>query len=242
MRRIVAAAILACAVAGCTAPATAPEAVGVAPAVTPSATDGTTGPTARPTPPPAIRVSRAALLTPGDFGSGYTVAEPAEEAAPPVEPAYLLPVMDCPQWQPGPGGPSGAAVLAGARQLYAAPRGHYDGLAVWRFRPGAAAQAMREVADQVRLCPTFESVGDEDVRISRTWTVLARDFAGPGALVLRTELARNGTVSDVDFFVIVQRDDAVAALWLSDQRWTTDRLRAVGQRMASRLADIEKTG
>lgn len=239
MRRTVAAAVLACAVAGCTAPATAPGAAPVAPAVTPSATASPTGPTAGPTPPPpAVRVSRAALLTPGDFGAGYTVAEPAEEAAPPVEPAYLLPVMDCPQWQPGPDGPSGAAVLAGARQLYAAPRGHYDGLAVWRYRPGAAERAVREAADQVRVCPTYESVGDEDVRVSRTWTVLARDFAGPGALVLRTELARNGTVSDVDFFVIVRRDDAVAALWLSDQRWTTARLRAVGARMASRLADI----
>jgi hypothetical protein len=224
MRRTsVTAAVLACALSGCT----------------------TAAPVATPAPPPdssaavgAAPVSRAALLTPDDFGPGYTVAEPAEEAAQPVEPAYLLPIMDCPEWRPGPDGPSGTLVLAGARQLYAAPRGHFDGLAVWRYRAGGAERALREVRDQLRLCARYERTGDEDSVVTTTWTVLAGDFAGAGSVAVRTELARDGVVSNVDFFVIVRRADAVATLWLSDQRWTKEALLMVGQRMASRLADV----
>jgi hypothetical protein len=128
-------------------------------------------------------------------------------------------------------------VTAGLSQLYAAPRGHFDLLTVWRYRGDGVASAMTELREQLRRCARNESVVEEDIRIVRTWTVLASDFAGPGSVALRNELRRDGVVSDVDFHVIVPRGDAVASLWLSDQRWTTARLRAIGQRLASRLED-----
>jgi hypothetical protein len=174
------------------------------------------------------------LLTPGDFGSGYSVKDPVVEQGPPMEPTYLLPVMEC-----GAPSTSGAAVSAGLLQLYAAPRGHFDSLTIWRYRGTGAADAIRELRDQLRLCARTESVGDEGKLVTRTWTVLATDFAGAdGSLAVRNELARDGVVSDVDFHVVVRRGDAVASLWLSDQRWTTARLRAIGQRIAARLADV----
>jgi len=218
-------AVLAC--AACTAPTPAPP-VEVSPPV--AATPTTSS-------PPTARISPAALLTPVDFGAGYSLAEPSAVQSPPTEPAYLLPVMECAALPPGAPDYSGALVSAGLLQLYAAPRGHYDSLTVWRYRGTGAADAIREVRDQLRLCPRNESVAEENTRVTRTWTVLATDFAGAGSLAIRNELARNAVVSDVDFHVIVRRGDAVASLWLSDQRWTAARLRAIGQRIAARLAD-----
>jgi hypothetical protein len=181
--------------------------------------------------PSVAAVPHAALLTPEDFGAGYSVKEQATTVPPPSEPAYLLPVMDCPDA----GGPSRESVTAGLSQLYAAPRGHFDSLTVWRYRGDGAAHAMTELREQLRRCARSESVGDENTTVVRTWTLLATDFAGPGSVALRNELRRDGVVSDVDFHVIVPHGDMVASLWLSDQRWTTARLRAIGQRLAARL-------
>jgi len=179
------------------------------------------------TPPVALG---PAMLRPSDFGAGYTI----ESETPLVSPdSSLLGGVQCPEWQPA-GEASTAHVLGGHDRLFDAPRGHFDGQSVWRFDGEWAVTAMRELRDQLRICARaeFREVVDFDVV---TRTILASGIAGADSLIVRDRHTRNGLVSNVDFYVVVRQGELVAVLWLSDQRWTVDRMRDVGRRMATRL-------
>ncbi|HZN17848.1 MAG TPA: hypothetical protein VFB84_06605 [Micromonosporaceae bacterium] len=178
----------------------------------------------------------AALLLAADFGPAYALSGPVLSETGATPSVRLLDTMECPAWQPGSGG-SAALVLDQARQLYAAPRGHFDSMAVWRFRAAGAVTALAEVREQLRRCAREELV-EGDVPVVIRWTVLATGVAGQESLLVRVENRRGGELFNVDFFVVVRQSSVVASVWLSDQRWTTDRLRALATRVATRLCAV----
>ncbi|HET8658767.1 MAG TPA: hypothetical protein VFM55_07185 [Micromonosporaceae bacterium] len=228
-----ASAVLALAVCGC-GPGLGPAGPGPA-LVTPAGVPPTVPPTAATT--STLPALPAALLLASDFGSAYALSGSVLSETGPTPSVRLLDPMECRAGQPGPGGGSAALVLDQARQLYAAPRGHFDSMAVWRFRAAGATTALAEVREQLRRCAREELI-DVDVPVVVRWTVLTTGVAGQESLVVRAETRRGGELFNVDFFVVVRQDPVVASVWLSDQRWTTDRLRALGTRVAARLCAV----
>lgn len=194
---------------------------GSAPSATP-----TRSPNSVPTPVSAVTT---ALLTPAEMGPGYAI-----ESDRPADLTAVRFVSACPSWRP-PAGTAEGHVVAGSARTFRAPRGHYDGLDVLRYAGDGAAAAMAYAERRLTACVRQEEEGDPGVMVVTTWTVLATGFAGAESLVVRQRIERNGTLSNVDFHLLVRQGDLVAYLWLSDQRWTEEKLRALGERVAARL-------
>jgi len=209
---------------GCRPNGDAKSAVGSAPATSPTAS-ATPHVTDSPAP------LGPAILRPSDFGDGYAVESETQRVA--AEP-IMLAGMQCQTWQPA-GEASMAHVRAGYDRLFKAPRGHYDGQSVWRFEGDWAVTAMRELRDQLRVCAKVEERDYPDVKVVLARTVLASGFAGADSLIVKDRATRDGLVANVDFYVVVRQGELISVLWLSDQRWTADRLREVGRRLAARL-------
>ncbi|WP_446219389.1 hypothetical protein [Micromonospora sp. IBHARD004] len=191
-------------------------------------------PSATPTPPPAATASlltavAAALLTPADFGPGYAV-----DSDGPADPGAVRFVSACPSWRP-PAGTAEGQVVAGSARTFRAPRGHYDALQVLRYAGDGAAAAMEYAQRRLTACARYEEAADPGVTVATTWTVLGSGFAGADSLAVRQRIERNGMLSNVDFHLLVRQGDLLAYVWLSDQRWTEEALRALGDRVAARL-------
>jgi hypothetical protein len=185
--------------------------------------------------PPSLR---AAALDAADLGAGYSVD--AENPRPRF-PGGTIPRGVCAAWSR----PAVAVtdyVRDGYSVTFKAPRGHYDGHEVWRFdNANWAATAMREVQDWLRTCRRQDGGVDPGVTGVSEWTVLAAGFAGAESIAVRHTQQRNGTVSNVDFYVVVRHGDLIGALWLSDQRWTPESLLNLGRALAARLCAAGRT-
>lgn len=205
----------------------APTMTGAPTSSAPSAAD-TSSPTPVLTASPVASVT-AALLVAAEFGPGYAI-----DSDGPADPEAVRFASACPDWRPPAGTVEGPVVAASAR-TFRAPRGHFDSLQVLRYAGDGAAAAMEYAERRLTACPQYEEVADPGVIVATTWSVLATGFAGAESLAVRQRTERNGVLSNVDFYLLVRQGDLVAYVWLSDQRWTGEALRALGGRVAVRL-------
>lgn len=181
---------------------------------------------------------RTTALEPAQLGAGYSV----EGEYPPSR--FLggtTPGETCDAWSP-PAVAASEHVRDGYHVLFNAPRGHHDGHEVWRFDDvGWAATAMQELRSLLQVCARQEGPVDPGVIGVSEWTILATGFAGADSITVRHTEKRNGTVSNVDFYVVVRHGDLIGALWLSDQRWTPAQLLDLGRTLAARLCAANRT-
>jgi hypothetical protein len=187
---------------------------------TPSATPSTTSAPSGTTPIP-----REALLRPADVGTGYT-GEPYEGDD---HGAIGMMLAYC-------GQSSGAAPehrLLTDKWSINRGEGVYVFEDVSRYKPGWAAQHMRDLRAAAPRCPTIDVGGNPDNR--ETFTVVAVDFAGTGSILIRV-VGKDET----EYLAVVQQGDVEARLRIHNGS-TQAQARAIAVKAAERLCAATPT-
>ena len=174
----------------------------------------------------------AALPSAADMGRGYLISSDQPAVA-----ADLGSSVSCPASAAV--SPTAVAVhRGGTTRSFKAPRGHVDAVTVHEYADAGAGRAWHAVRDRIHRCAKVTLRLDDGKPGFQRWSELATDFAGDHSVVARSEFSESGRVTNVDYFVYVQQDSLVLEAWLSDQRWTAVRLRALAERLAERMCGV----